>query len=94
MKKGRCSVLSNRRTRIFIETETGPGEGFSVERDVSDFTDVSFLTALSEAADMFLKYMDSEIHQEDQHTESVCSADSVYTYLAPQYLNNYVKVYE
>lgn len=43
---------------------------------------------------MFLKYMDSEIHQEDQHTESVCSADSVYTYLAPQYLNNYVKVYE
>lgn len=94
MKKGRCLVLRNKKIRIFIDAEIGNGDGFSVEREITGFDDVSFLTALSETADMFLKYLNSEINQNDQHTESVSYAESAYTYLSPQYTNNYVKIFD
>lgn len=68
----------NWNTRIIIETGNGMDEQFSVEKEITQPGETAFLTALSQTAEMFLKYMRSESYPLTDETKSAVCVDTDY----------------
>lgn len=81
MRKGSHTVPNNWKTRIIIETENGCDEKFSVEKDVTQPDETALLTAISQATETFLKYMDSEVRHKIVITKSTVSDEISYNHL-------------
>lgn len=64
--------------RIRIETGNGMEEQFSVEKEITQPGETAFLKALSQTAEMFLKYMRSESYPLVEQTKSAVEVDTSY----------------